>query len=244
VSFWRARRGASLVERIARGDTYVLLFLLLLVYYFTLSLVPLNRFTRLLIVSIGVVTLLLALHTSHVGRRFLRVALVASAAAVVFAAVEFVSGDPLFSGSSFIAIGLLLLTTPAVILRRILGHRRVDIETIAGAVDVYLLLGLLFGFVYLAIGDVSSDPFFEQIAKPDMGDFVYFSFVTLTTVGYGDLTPADNLGRTLAPLEAVFGAVFLVTLVARLVSLYGTERRPGVLLDENHDSDSDSDSDR
>ncbi len=234
MSFWRARRGTSLVERIARGDTYVLLFLLLLVYYFTLSLVPLNRSTRLLIVSISVITLLLALHTSHVRFRLLRLAFVASGIAVTLAAIEFATGDKLFSGSVAITIGLLLLITPAVILRRIFEHRRVDVETIAGAIDVYLLLGMIFGFIYLGIQDVDASPFFEQSSGADTGDFLYFSFITLTTVGYGDLTPVGDLGRALAGLEAMIGAVFLVTLVARLVTLYGTEQRPGVV-NENDD---------
>jgi len=237
MSIWRARRGASLVDRIARGDTYVLLFLLLLVYYFTLSLIPLNRSTRPLLVSISAVTLLLALHTSHVHRRLFRFALVACGLAVTLATIEFANDDHLFSGSSALMIGLLLLTTPAVILRRILGHRRVDIETIAGAVDVYLLLGIIFAFTYLGIQDVDSTAFFQQAKDADIGEFVYFSFITLTTVGYGDLTPAQDLGRALSGLEAVIGAVFLVTLVARLVALYGTERPPGVVIDENEDDD-------
>ena len=235
MSFWRTRRGANLIERIARGDTYVLLFLLLLVYYFTLSLVPLNRSTRLLLVSISVITLLLALHASHVHRPLMRVALVGSGVAVTLAATEFANGDRLFSGSAAITIGLLLLITPGVILRRIFEHERVDIETIAGAIDVYLLLGIIFGFVYLGIQDVDSSPFFEQGAGADTGDFMYFSFVTLTTVGFGDFTAAGDLGRALAGLEAMIGAVFLVTLVARLVALYGTERRPGVVIDDEDD---------
>lgn len=238
MSFWRDRRGASLIERIARGDTYALLFLLLLVYYLTLSLIPLNRSTRLLLVSIGVITLLLALHTSRVHRRLMLVAFVASGVAVVLAAIEFVTGDHVFSGSAALTIGLLLLTTPAVILRRIFEHERVDIETIAGAIDVYFLLGIIFGFAYLGIQDVGSSPFFEQIKAADTGEFMYFSFITLTTVGFGDLTPAGDLGRALAGLEAMIGAVFLVTLVARLVALYGTERRPGVVIDENEDDES------
>lgn len=222
----KGRRTRPLIERIIAGDTYVLLFGMLLVMYFVLSLVPINRETRVLLVTISALTLLLALHTSHVHRRVIRIALVGALFAELLSIVEFANGDRLFAGSTALMLGLLLIVAPGVILRRILGHPRVDLETIAGAVDVYLLLGMVFGFLYLGIQDVSGDAFFQQIGQPDIGDFLYFSFTTLTTVGFGDLTPATHLGQALTGLEAVIGSVFLVTLVARLVALFGTER-PG-----------------
>jgi hypothetical protein len=223
----RGRRTRPLIERIVAGDTYVLLFAMLLVMYFLLSLVPINRETRVLLVTMSALTLLLALHTSHVHRRVMRIALVFALFAELASIVEFfVQGDRLFPGSTALMMGVLLIVTPVVILRRILGHPRVDIETIAGAVDVYLLLGMIFGFVYLGMGDVSNDAFFRQISDPELGDFLYFSFVTLTTVGFGDLTAATHLGQAITALEAVIGSVFLVTLVARLVAMYGIER-PG-----------------
>lgn len=220
------------------GDTYVLLFAMLLVMYFLLSLVPINRETRVLLVTMSALTLLLALHTSHVHRRVMRIALVFALFAELASIVEFfVQGDRLFPGSTALMMGVLLIVTPVVILRRILGHPRVDIETIAGAVDVYLLLGMIFGFVYLGMGDVSNDAFFRQISDPELGDFLYFSFVTLTTVGFGDLTAATHLGQAITALEAVIGSVFLVTLVARLVAMYGIER-PGREATDGNEADS------
>jgi hypothetical protein len=87
-----------------------------------------------------------------------------------------------------------------------------------GVLCVYLLAGMTFGFIYGVIGAVGNDPFFAQIPGGDQSDFLYFSFITMLTVGYGDLTAAGNLGRALAVLEALFGQIYLVTIVALLVS--------------------------
>jgi uncharacterized membrane protein len=101
----------------------------------------------------------------------------------------------------------------------------VNIETIAGAIDVYVLLGLIFSALYRAIASIGGTPFFVQTNHASANQFLYFSFVTQTTLGYGDLTPATNVGRSIVVLEALIGQVFLVTLVARLVSLMAARPR-------------------
>ena len=69
-----------------------------------------------------------------------------------------------------------------------------------------------------------SDPFFAQEANPTSASYLYFAYVTLTTVGYGDLTASGNLGRALAVLDALLGQIYLVTVVALLVSRLGRTR--------------------
>ena len=93
-------------------------------------------------------------------------------------------------------------------------------QTILGAISVYVLLGLLFAFGEFGISRVTGDAFFVQEQVARFADHLYFSFVVLTTLGFGDLTPATDLGKGLVSFEALLGQVFLVTLVARLVSLY------------------------
>ena len=88
-----------------------------------------------------------------------------------------------------------------------------------GALCIYVLVGLLFAFIYLAVNELRSEPFFAQPGEHAQSEFVYFSFVALTTLGFGDLSPAVGLPQALTALEALFGQVFLVTLVARLVAL-------------------------
>jgi len=100
----------------------------------------------------------------------------------------------------------------------------VDIRTVLGAICIYVLLGLLWAFVYSAIGAIRSQPFFAQTQDATSAQYVYFSFVTLTTVGYGDLTAVGNFGRACAALEALLGQIYLVTVVALLVSNLGRRR--------------------
>jgi voltage-gated potassium channel len=95
--------------------------------------------------------------------------------------------------------------------------------TILGALCAYVLIGLLFAFVFLAVDDFRDARFFAQAGKHDQGEFLYFSFVALTTLGFGDLSPSVGLPQALTVLEALVGSIFLVTLVARLVTLWGRE---------------------
>jgi hypothetical protein len=78
----------------------------------------------------------------------------------------------------------------------------------------------LFAFLYLAVNEFRSEPFFAQAGPHMQSEYLYFSFVALTTLGFGDLSPAVGLPQALTVLEALFGQVFLVTLVARLVTLW------------------------
>jgi hypothetical protein len=89
---------------------------------------------------------------------------------------------------------------------------------VLGAVCIYVLLGMLYAFLYAAIDSVTGDPFFVQTSHATIQDFLYFSYITQTTVGYGDFTARGDLGRALAVLEAMGGQLYLVTIIAVLVS--------------------------
>jgi hypothetical protein len=93
-------------------------------------------------------------------------------------------------------------------------------ETVLGALCAYVLIGLLFAFLYLAVDEFRDAPFFAQPGHHDQGEFLYFSFVALTTLGFGDLSPSEGLPQALTVIEALIGSIFLVTLVARLVTLW------------------------
>jgi hypothetical protein len=113
--------------------------------------------------------------------------------------------------------GLLAAACPVIIARSIMRRGVVDVRTVLGALCIYVLLGLFFAFVYTVIG-LAAGRFFVQQASARSSDYVYFSYVTLTTVGYGDLTSADGVGRAFAIFEALNGQIYLVTVVAVLVS--------------------------
>ena len=146
-------------------------------------------------------------------------AIVATLAAIV---AKFVSSSGVL-GVGFIIVSVLLAIAAYTILRRVVGAAHVDFRMILGAISVYTLLGLLFGNLFLALGELRGSVF-TGVQHADAADYMFFSYTTLTTTGYGNLIPSGDVGQILAVLEMLAGQIFLVTLVARLVSLW----RPGV----------------
>jgi voltage-gated potassium channel len=130
------------------------------------------------------------------------------------------------SGISDLIVACLLLFELVVIARTILRSHHVDVQTVLGAVDMYVLIGLFFGFLFSAIERLSDVPFFTHELIADRSDFLYFSFVAMTTLGFGDLAPADNYARPLTVFEVLIGQIILVVVVARVVSMLGVTR-PG-----------------
>lgn len=117
---------------------------------------------------------------------------------------------------------LLLLVTPMLVVLRLMLRPRITLDTLAGALTAYLQIGIFFGSFFLFLAQLTwPTRFFAQSSTIQYSDFQYFSFITMTTVGYGDLTPATRIGQTMASIEAVAGQVFLVTIVALTVSNLG-----------------------
>jgi hypothetical protein len=163
--------------------------------------------------------LLLALRTAQVPPQTMRraSALVTSAMFIgllsSFPAITFVPA------SLIIVIGALLIAATSIVLsQRLVQNPEVTLQTIVGALCVYLLIGLFFSFVFAVVGVVTGVPFFKSVDAASTADFMYFSFITLSTVGYGDLVASTNLGRMLAATEGLTGQLYLVTVVALLVS--------------------------
>jgi hypothetical protein len=134
----------------------------------------------------------------------------------------------------YLALTTLLLTlvTIGAIARRLWLHVEISVLTVLGAVCIYVLLGLSFAFVFEAVGELGSQPFFASQEGGTRSDYVYFSFITMATVGYGDLTPQGGLGRALAVTEGLLGQIYLVTTVAALVGNLGRTRAPQQERDE------------
>lgn len=173
-------------------------------------------------------TTVLALHVAHVRRAVLLTGAVIGTVLVAAALIEAVTGT-VDEEAVAIANAFLVAIAPAAILtgviRRLATVRAVTVEAVIGVLSVYLLIGMLFAFVYLAIDRMGSGSFFAQDVSATASQCQYFSFTTLATVGYGDLTARTNLGHTLSNFEAILGQVYLVTVVALIVGNLGRGRR-------------------
>jgi hypothetical protein len=171
--------------------------------------------------------LVYALWTARAGRRVFTVSVVVVVAIVVVAAV--LTGGESDEAAAAVAVASAVLAFGAIVMivRRVGAHPRVDAATILGALCTYLLIGTFFSAMYAAVEAIGDAPFFVQDVTPQSIDFVYFSFVTMATVGYGDFTAATDLGRMLAVSEALIGQLYLVTVVALVIGNIGRERPKG-----------------
>jgi hypothetical protein len=176
---------------------------------------------RLVGVSLQAATMVAAVVASRAHRWVVRLSVVAAALGVVGTAAALVGTDEFGDGSAaIVALGYVLLTPPAIVSGLIKHFREegeVTLQTMFGVLCLYLLVGLLFGVGFDAIQEISNEAFFTTgVGQRD--DFLYFSYATLTTVGYGDLIAAHDVGRSLAITEALVGQIYLVTVVAVIVS--------------------------
>jgi len=187
-------------------------------------------------ITVGL-TLVFALRASGVAKRPRRLAEIAVGLVVVSAiAVAILDGIFGVLGTQGLDVSqpsyawtLITVVSPIVVLRRVMKHETVTIQTLFGAVAVYLLLALAFNYAFLAVDNVGGGSSF--FADPESTtSFMYFSLSTITTVGYGDLFAVSDAARFLSSAEAVLGQIFLVMVVARLVSIYSISsqsRSPG-----------------
>jgi hypothetical protein len=123
---------------------------------------------------------------------------------------------------------LVFLVPPAIVVGVIRGLRArqtVTVEAVLGVLCVYILLGMFFAFSFGAINNVGGEAFFAGGASATAAHCLYYSFTTLTTVGYGDLTANNNLGHTLSVSEALLGQIYLVTVVSLIVANLGRGRQ-------------------
>jgi Ion channel len=130
---------------------------------------------------------------------------------------------PVYRDASMLA-ALLVLSVAVGINVFALGHHALR-DRIFGAIVLYMLLGLMWAVAYAMVDRLVPHAFAGQLVHGEgIADWVYFSFVTLTTLGYGDITPVARVVRSLAILEALIGQLYPAIIIARLVSLQGSDR--------------------
>jgi len=204
-------------------DAFGLVLGLVLLTYVLSSLLSSRGWSAVLIGISIVATAVVALVSAHSKPQAVRVAIAISVLAVFCAVVAAATDTHLWLNIAAAIQILLLSAGMAAVLRRVITTAEVGSRTILGALSVYAVLGLIFTYVYGTIDRLQSTPFFEGHPNPAGSDFIFFSYTTLTTTGYGNLVPDGQPGEMIAGLEMMLGEIFLVTLVAGLVSLW----RPG-----------------
>jgi hypothetical protein len=176
------------------------------------------------VLTLGLCALmLLALWTSGLSSDY-RLGIVFAAVSIAVAIAALIQGGSTLTGAVGVFDFVLALGATVTIGVGVVDQGEVNRQSVLGAICIYVLIGLLFTFVYGAAAALGSGSFFAQGTDGTPDIRLYFSYVTLATLGYGDYTPSGNFGRTLAILEALLGQLYLVTVLALLVSNLGHKR--------------------
>lgn len=220
----------KLVGRIA--ERYGLALVLLVIALVFSIAAPDGEWQRIVAMLLQGTAMFATLAAAEVDRRLLRAFLVVFIGALAGAAVEagFTDGD----SAGFVRLSVLaiiLASLPLVgkgLIRQVRADRTISVQTMLGVLCAYLLLMSSFAYAYAVVGEFGSEPFFSQGERWNtLGDYIYFSLITITTVGLGDLTPATDLGRSLTAAEALIGQIYMVTVVAVIVSNLGRKEPRG-----------------
>jgi hypothetical protein len=209
------------------NDAYGMLLLFVVATYVAASLTGFRGWSGALVVALGCFGAVVGLASAKAPAVQVRRAFVAAGLAVSCAVLAEILDDRrvLLAVAGLLETGLLAWAA-GVVLSGVIRESQVSFRTILGAVSVYMIFGLLFVSIFVVIDRIQPGPFFGD-APRGTGDFMFFSFTTLTTTGYGDLVPAAQPGRMFAGLEMLLGQIFLVTLIAGLVSLWRPRRPSG-----------------
>jgi hypothetical protein len=212
---------------IREGHRYWLLLVSILASFAVLGAVPPTDAQQIVVSVLLGTSVLLALWTAGVSRRLIALGALVASVVIALTVVRAISGG-IGEGTSRAMNALLVsLGPPAVglgVVRTLRTRGEVTLEAVTGVLCFYILLGMVFAFVFGTVDKWGGDPFFAQDVPATVSRCLYFSFTTLSTVGYGDLTARSDLGHTLSVSEALLGQVYLVTVVSVIVS--NLRRRP------------------
>jgi hypothetical protein len=223
-----ARHGASVRhDASARRARFGLLLIAIATVFVVQGVASPGQWQQVLAAVLLAATLVLALRVADMRPTIVHIFGVVGFLLVTLTIAELAVGNA--TGVTVRVANLLLVTLapPAVALGTIRTMSRrnvVTVEAVLGVLCLYLLIGMFFAALYSFI-DHLDGTFFAQNVSATTARCLYFSFTTLTTVGYGDLTANSNLGHTLSISEALVGQIYLVTIVSLIVGNLGTSRR-------------------
>jgi hypothetical protein len=205
----------------AAGGSGALLALILASLSLQLAVSP-GEGAHLVTIALQAAIIILAVHVWEPHRLAGRVVVVAVAIVLVATVVAIIVSGEVTDDLGRVSSLLLAAFAPAIIAVGIVKDMRVaraiTVRSMFGALSIYLLIGLGFAFAYGTIESLSASGFDGREIRADQSDYLYFSFVTMTTTGYGDLVAASDLGRSLAITQALIGQLYPVTVVALIVA--------------------------
>ena len=216
-------RPGSRVSRLRASHSYRFLLLFILAIFVFLMAAPDETWTLSVTGLLLTGTLIVAIWTSGLGWSLPRTFILIAVGVAVAVVAQTVSGDA-GAGAVWLVGVVLAATIIGVIALGVVDQGEVNSQSVLGAICIYLLLGMLFSFAYGSAAKLGSGSFFAQGTDGTAAIRLYFSYITMATIGYGDYSPAGDFARTLAVLEGLLGQLYLVTVIALLVSRVG--RRP------------------
>jgi hypothetical protein len=214
-------------EALARQDDFGVALVLILITIIVFASAQ-GSVGQLVSVALSGGTLLFVLHTAGANRRTFRASAAVVGIATLGATIAVLVGDMDASSTAGLVGLLLAIVAPIVILLRIVRSPTITFRLVLGALSIYLLLGLAYAYLFPLLATTSGEPFFVQVSDPNASDYLYFSYTTLATIGFGDFTAATSLGRMIAVSEGLVGQLYLVSAVALLVGNVGRQLRPTV----------------
>jgi hypothetical protein len=214
----------SRLDRTRASHSYGFVLLLIAATYVLIVAMPDESWARSVLILIESATLAAAVWTSGLG--WVRAVSVLAVFGTSVAVIQLFVGGSTMRGLDALLDLLLALAIVLVIGLGVSDQREVNRQSVTGAVCIYLLIGIVFTFVYDASAAFGSGPFFAEGTDGSAATRIYFSYVTLATLGYGDYSPSAQPGRSFAVAEALIGQLYLVTVVALLVGRFGQARRP------------------
>jgi ion channel len=204
-----------------RHGRYGLLLIVALLSVIVQGVIEPSGVQQVVVTLLAGAILLLALRAARLSPWLIRIALAFSAVALGVSIVRATAGGIGDGAARSMNATLIALGPPAIVVglvRDLRATGMVRVQTLFGVLSLYMLIGMTFGFVYGAIDYYGGDPFFAAGQSATVSNCLYYSFITLSTVGYGDFVARTDLGHTLAVFEALIGQIYLVTVVSLIVT--------------------------
>lgn len=216
------RKGSpkGLLDLLKNRCLFLLLSLLLLLFAY-----PSGTAYPLLILSLNGLTLITGIRAIGTISRHLFIAAVVSIFQVLAAAAHLKTGSIVFDVIATGLFAIFYIYVLVIVLAYIIKGAEVTQDKILGAISIYFLIGFTWASLYHIVSSLQPEAFsgsdmFLAGAGPSEPDFIYFSFITLLTVGYGDVRPISGIARSLAMLEGIVGVLYMGVFISRLLSLY------------------------